>query len=888
MSQLAGTNIQAAVVPNDSNDVFAVTYSRHTAGGLHTGMLTAADRDSITADRREWGMIVRVLDTATNTFLDYELKPGVTSQDITDNGNWSLKKGVDETNLVHRTGDEGIAGTKTFTGNVVATQYSLGTAGRSLFTLDGNGNVVFNGAINSSVRYWAGNHIFGGLSIGGTVVIDSGSNVVATGSFYGQDAYVGNGNDGTGIKIKKLGSNSYMRVFDLTNTGNTNSVNFGAVGEGGDLRAHGINFIFCRTDGQAVGKVDTAASSLSMNGDIVSGTGFVGDGSRLTNLPKQPQTTGVADFTIDSSAYGNFTVHKTYTDGSTFDNVYPLPPQLVGAYDSSRVYRQNETVTYQGKLYIALSTMYAGQNDVTPGGSRWALQDLTGYQSIQGATSVTYAQLTSLMSGGTLVPSAWYLLTDHQLTQTITGSSPSTTNTGPTEVILLQANSTSTLSAIGYSQTYPTDVVYYTTNNSDPRIAGLTKGYVYRRVDTLRGNDICYDFRAVKFRRWKNATTNAFTETTSNSNGFADYTTFNATGYAAGYVYGNRFSEYWPLVPLTNFWNLVCTDPQNRMFDNVVHGSGYINTTTLYGGGKMNNNVLNGYFTGNVISGSMNGNNLLNSNSAMLGNTVVGFLDNNTVGSNSGINGNTISGALHSMTGNVVMGNSYLNNYTTSGSNILSVSNNTITGASTLTGTSTGNITLCSLQNSTVTASAAGAATRGAFVSNTGYALSASIASSSYATGNYVVATNGTVVGTTTKNAVTSLQYTNGESTGTVANSLLGMNFVQGGFRYAYGFSAADTAGTAYSWTRTPLTQPAATAAGSTMTKVPTFTASADGAQTITLPSSGTQAVSLVVYTSQGFTEAIFLDFASISGTTLTITADAGIKSGEKVTGTYL
>jgi hypothetical protein len=80
MSQLKGTNLNAPIVPNDSNDVFATHLAINGQGGLRT-VQTLAERDAITLERREWLMEVNVLSDSKK----YTLKPGT---DLTDNANW--------------------------------------------------------------------------------------------------------------------------------------------------------------------------------------------------------------------------------------------------------------------------------------------------------------------------------------------------------------------------------------------------------------------------------------------------------------------------------------------------------------------------------------------------------------------------------------------------------------------------------------------------------------------------------------------------------------------------------------------------------------------------------------------------------------------------------
>ena len=116
-------------------------------------------------------------------------------------------------------------------------------------------------------------------------------------------------------------------------------------------------------------------------------------------------------------------------------------------------------------------------------------------------TNITYAQLAAAISGSTLVPGAKYLITDYQTVHTIPNTED--TNTGTVEPLMVTAISVNELAPEAYSALFPDDIIYYSPTNDQVVVPGCTKGYIYRRVDTKQNNDIPFDFRQVKFRRWQ-------------------------------------------------------------------------------------------------------------------------------------------------------------------------------------------------------------------------------------------------------------------------------------------------------------------------------------------------------------------------------------------------
>lgn len=115
----------------------------------------------------------------------------------------------------------------------------------------------------------------------------------------------------------------------------------------------------------------------------------------------------------------------------------------------------------------------------------------------------TYAELISLIGSSGLLKGQTYLLTDYETTYTqpVTSASKSS---GVIEQLYLIATDVNKLHNVGRSKLYPEDIIYYSINpdvgdgNGDE---GFTKGKIYRRIDTIRNNDIGTDWRHVKYDR---------------------------------------------------------------------------------------------------------------------------------------------------------------------------------------------------------------------------------------------------------------------------------------------------------------------------------------------------------------------------------------------------
>ena len=146
--------------------------------------------------------------------------------------------------------------------------------------------------------------------------------------------------------------------------------------------------------------------------------------------------------------------------------------------------------------------------------------------------SVTFAQLKSLATSGTLVAGNWYLITNYATKFVVaTDASSTTTYQGSVEPIYVQADTPYTISREAYSSVYPNDRLWYSIANSTTQ----STGSITRRVDLSRGNDTPFDFRNCVFRRWPNAQGKYVNYLASGSTGTpVDMPFFDPAGYAAG------------------------------------------------------------------------------------------------------------------------------------------------------------------------------------------------------------------------------------------------------------------------------------------------------------------------------------------------------------------
>ncbi len=214
----------------------------------------------------------------------------------------------------------------------------------------------------------------------------------------------------------------------------------------------------------------------------------------------------------------------------------------------------------------------------------------------------THAQLYALVSNEELIPGANYLISDYRTTYTQPVSNFAMQ--GDMEPLVVRAVSTSEFDPVAVSTLHPKDIIYYDINSSQSRVPGCTKGYIYRRIDTILNNDLPFDFRQVKFRRWKITSAGSYP-----NSGYASpqSTTFNglsvdANDYNDYYFFNGLASTYYNNKIEANQSNLLaeCNSVVDGGFqDNKVASAFKGNTIST----DFKRNTIMGLFQFNIIRG---------------------------------------------------------------------------------------------------------------------------------------------------------------------------------------------------------------------------------------------------------------------------------------------
>lgn len=127
-------------------------------------------------------------------------------------------------------------------------------------------------------------------------------------------------------------------------------------------------------------------------------------------------------------------------------------------------------------------------------------------------STVSYAELVSLVSTSTLVPGAQYLLSDYKMYWKCVAGNTELREADNLEPLILSAVSPNKISSSAKSTIYPNDVIYYTLGRFDydgnvipysgdnqeylyHKGVVPVKGFIYRRIDENRKLDINFDYK---------------------------------------------------------------------------------------------------------------------------------------------------------------------------------------------------------------------------------------------------------------------------------------------------------------------------------------------------------------------------------------------------------
>lgn len=135
-----------------------------------------------------------------------------------------------------------------------------------------------------------------------------------------------------------------------------------------------------------------------------------------------------------------------------------------------------------------------------------------------GVQNITFAAITALIGGNTLVPGQLYRITDFN--SEIDVPNAGITISGPITPLIVKATGTATLADFAYDTSQPLDVLTYDVSDV---LFGATTGRITNRVALDIQVSAPFDFRIAQFRRWETAPASGiFTIITDNGNAFQD------------------------------------------------------------------------------------------------------------------------------------------------------------------------------------------------------------------------------------------------------------------------------------------------------------------------------------------------------------------------------
>ena len=271
----------------------------------------------------------------------------------------------------------------------------------------------------------------------------------------------------------------------------------------------------------------------------------------------------------------------------------------------------------------------------------YLLQNL-GAESSSGIIEVTYDELVDLKNTSSLIKGQNYLLTDYMTTYTqpVTNVNKSS---GVIEPLIITATDVDKLHNQCKSTLYPQDIVFYEITGdigNGKGTEGFTKGKIYRRIDTLRNNDIGTDWRHVKYDR--NGIDKLLFEDYTNvyNNKIETYFLFNNTigndfynNTIGNDFYNNTIGDYFYNNTIGNIFNY---NTIGNIFNyNTIGNDFYYNTI----GNDFYNNTIGDYFYNNTIGNIFNYNTIGN---IFNYNTIGNDFYNNTIGNSFYSNGTTL------------------------------------------------------------------------------------------------------------------------------------------------------------------------------------------------------------------------------------------------------
>lgn len=127
--------------------------------------------------------------------------------------------------------------------------------------------------------------------------------------------------------------------------------------------------------------------------------------------------------------------------------------------------------------------------------------------SLIGIYNVKYNELLTLKNSGLLEPGGFYRISDFILKWRIDSVNTDQVLSGDRiEPLYVMAKTSGQLNEIAYSELYDDDIVYYDVEATGCRTWGSNahksipdfKGWIYRRINTTKNIDICWDWRNIK------------------------------------------------------------------------------------------------------------------------------------------------------------------------------------------------------------------------------------------------------------------------------------------------------------------------------------------------------------------------------------------------------